>query len=177
MATGSLRQRSRIPVPPNDVVIHRLGAAAGDIVQWTLYSAISWNDDPNIPPLQVAVQHPAVARYHEGWGRAGDMGVKAVMADELVGAAFARLFTDDDHGHGYVDSETPELGIGVVRGQRRKGIGRRLMFGLADVARAKGIHRLSLSVNNPNPAKRLYESLGYATVQDDGKSSVMVLDL
>jgi GNAT superfamily N-acetyltransferase len=142
-----------------------------------LYTAISWNDDPNIPPLEVAVQHPDVVRYHEGWGRAGDIGVKAIMADELVGAAFARLFTDEDHGHGFVDSETPELGIGVVSGHRGKGIGRELMLGLAEKARAEGIHRLSLSVNNPNPAKRLYESLGYTTVQDDGASSVMVLVL
>jgi ribosomal protein S18 acetylase RimI-like enzyme len=51
------------------------------------------------------------------------------------------------------------------------------MFELAAVATVAGIARLSLSVNNPNRAKRLYESLGYVTVRDDGESSVMVLDI
>ena len=46
-----------------------------------------------------------------------------------------------------------------------------------DEARQLRIARLALSVNNPNPAKRLYEALGYRTVTDDGESSVMVLDL
>jgi hypothetical protein len=39
------------------------------------------------------------------------------------------------------------------------------------------MQRLSLSVNNPNPARRLYESLGYETEADTGDSSLMVLEL
>jgi hypothetical protein len=48
---------------------------------------------------------------------------------------------------------------------------------VAGEARTEGILRLSLSVNNPNPAKQLYQSLGYVTARDDGDSSVMVLEL
>ncbi|NND02581.1 MAG: GNAT family N-acetyltransferase, partial [Acidimicrobiia bacterium] len=40
-----------------------------------------------------------------------------------------------------------------------------------------GIARLSLSVNKPNPARRLYERLGYEIVEDRGSSVLMVLDL
>jgi GNAT superfamily N-acetyltransferase len=161
----------------DQITMHALGVDDVDAVQMALYLALSWNDDPNIPDIETVMQHPEVGAYHMGWGRVGDVGVKAVLEGELVGVAFARLFTDDDHGHGYVDDETPELGIGVAKPHRGKGIGRRLMGALAEVARAEGAPRLSLSVNNPNPAKRLYESLGYATVQDDGSSSVMVLSL
>lgn len=157
-----------------DLVIQPAGHNA---VQQALYLAISWNEDPLIPPLDIAIRHPEIARYHLGWGRRGDVAVEAILDGEFVGAAFARLFTDEEHGHGYLGPDTPELGIGVAKGHRGRGIGRRLMVELAAAARAEGQRRLSLSVNNPNPARRLYESLGYTIVGDDGDSTVMVLDL
>ena len=178
MAGRSLQKKEKFKVTEsNELALHRLGAGDGNVVRWVLYTALSWNGDSDFPPLEVAVQHPDVVRYHEGWGRAGDFGMKALVDDKVAGAAFARLFTDDDHGYGYVDRDTPEFGIGVARDHRGKGIGRRLMLGVAESARRNGFRRLSLSVNNPNPAKRLYESVGYTIVRDEGDSSVMVLDL
>jgi GNAT superfamily N-acetyltransferase len=159
------------------VDIQPLDAGDVDVVKWTVYTAVAWNDPPGLPPLEVAVEHPEIARYHEGWGRLGDIGVGAAIDGTFAGAAFARLFTDDDHGHGYVDDQTPELGIAVEERFRGRGVGHRLMDALVDEARRMGVDRLALSVNNPNPAKRLYEALGYRTVDDDGESSVMVLDL
>ena len=168
------RRRRRIV---SEVAYERGGPDDSDVVRSALYLAISWTGNPEIPPQDVAMQHPQVAPYHEGWGRPGDLVVKAIVGNDVVGAAFARRFTDDDHGHGYVDAETPELGIGVDEAFRRQGIGRRLMTELAAAAKSDGIARLSLSVNNPNPSKLLYESLGYRVVEDNGESSIMVLDL
>lgn len=159
------------------VAIKPLGPDDLAAVQLALYLALSWNDPLDFPDLATVMAHPEVAMYHQEWGRSGDVGVSAVIGGETVGAAFARFFTEDSHGYGYVDAATPELGIGVVQTHRGQGIGRRLMEALAEKARAAGIARLSLSVNNPNPAKRLYESLGYTVVSDGGDSSVMVLDL
>ena len=161
----------------DQVELRLLGVDDVDAVQLALYLAVSWNDPPQIPDLATAMAHPEVAAYHQGWGRRGDLGVGAFIDNELVGASFARLFTEDNHGHGYIDAETPELGIGIVNDHRGQGIGRLLMHRLAEVARAEGIRRLSLSVNNPNPARRLYESLGYTLVADDCESSTMVLEL
>ena len=163
--------------PDAPLSIERLGPGDVDIVKWVVYTAVAWNDPPGLPPLEVAVEHPEIARYHRDWGRHGDFGVRVEVDGALAGAAFARLFTDGDHGHGYVDTATPELGIAVDESFRGRGLGRQLMDALADEARRHGIARLSLSVNNPNPAKRIYEALGYQTVEDDGESSVMVLDL
>ena len=161
----------------DDVAVVPLGCGDVEIVKWVLFVAVSWSDDPKVPEMDVVVRHPDVARYHEGWGRRGDLGVKGIANGQLVGAAFARLFTEADHGYGYIDDETPELGIGVDRSIRGRGIGRLLMAALAREARAAGFAQLSLSVNNPNPAKRLYKTLGYTTVHDDGASSVMKLIL
>ena len=159
------------------IALQALGADDVEVVQLALYLALSWNDPPGIPDLAAVIAHPEVTLYHQRWGRTGDIGVKALRGDQLVGAAFARLFTEESHGHGYVDDQTPELGIGVAKGNRGQGIGRLLMDALAGAARAEGVLRLSLSVNNPNPAKRLYESLGYTRVADYGDSSTMVLEL
>ena len=160
-----------------DIDIRLLDADDLDVVRWTLYTAVSWTGDPEIPPLEVALKHPALAIYHQGWGRPGDFGVAASIDETLAGAAVARIFTEAEHGHGYIDPETPELGIAVEPTLRGRGIGRRLMNTLADAARDRGIQRLSLSVNNPNPAKHLYESLGYVTTDEADDSSLMVLEL
>ena len=148
-----------------------------DIVKWVVYAAVSWNDPPGLPPFEVAMQHPKLTPYHDGWGRPGDFGVRADVGDVFVGAAFARLFSDEEHGDGYVDDRTPELGIAVEASFRGRGVGKDLLDALASEARRRGFDRLSLSVNNPNPAKRLYEAAGYTLVEDDGTSSIMVLDL
>ena len=36
-------------------------------------------------------------------------------------------FHREDHGHGYVDDETPELAVAVWEGRRGEGTGTRLM--------------------------------------------------
>jgi ribosomal protein S18 acetylase RimI-like enzyme len=159
------------------VEIRLLDAGDVDVVQWTLYTAVSWSGDPEIPSMEEVMKHPALAIYHQRWGRNGDFGVAASVDGTFAGAAVARLFTEEEHGHGYMDPTTPELGIAVEPDFRGRGIGRHLMNALADTARDHGIQRLSLSVNNPNPAKHLYESLGYATVNDNGDSTLMVLGL
>ena len=148
-----------------------------EVIQLALYIAISWTGNPEIPPQDVALQHPELARYHSGWGRPGDIAVVAEVDGKPVGASFARLFTDDDHGHGYVDAATPEMGIGIVDDYRGKGIGRRLLDELHDLAPSEGIKKMSLSVNHTNQARHLYESLGYRTVESTDESSIMVLDL
>jgi len=92
--------------------------------------------------------------------------------------AFFRLFTEDEHGHGYVDDETPELGIAVREDSRGEGIGTLLLAELAEQARSRGIIRLSLSVEPENPALRLYQRVGYVEIsRDDERGVRMVLDL
>jgi hypothetical protein len=76
-----------------------------------LFEAVSWNPERRLPPFEVTIEHPELARYHRDWGRPGDIGVIATHGEDVVGVALCRLFTDDDHGHGYVDAETPELAV------------------------------------------------------------------
>ena len=136
-------------------------------VKRALYEAVAWNPEREIPPYEFTIAHPELARYHEGWGRPGDLAVIAEADGEVIGVCSCRLFTAEDHGHGYVDDETPELAVAVWEGRRGEGTGTKLMAALEEAARAAGCSQLSLSVDADNPARRLYERLGYETLTVD----------
>jgi ribosomal protein S18 acetylase RimI-like enzyme len=160
-----------------EIVLHPAGAGDIEHVKWALFEAVSWNPKRELPPFEVTLEHPELARYHRGWGRPGDLGVIATRGEEVVGVALCRLFTDDDHGHGYVDSATPEVAVAVARPARGSGLGTRLMEDLAAAARAAGFARLSLSVEHGNPAIRLYERLGYEEISSDEGGIRMLREL
>jgi ribosomal protein S18 acetylase RimI-like enzyme len=160
-----------------EVLFRRLRVEDVDHVRWALYEAVSWDPERALPPFDVTIDHPELARYHAGWGRAGDLGVIAESEGEGIGVGLFRLFTEADHGHGYVDDETPELAVAVADGQRRGGIGTHLMNELAAAARAADFARLSLSVDAENPARRLYERLGYRELARDEDGVRMLLEL
>jgi GNAT superfamily N-acetyltransferase len=142
-----------------------------------LYAALMWRPDAERYPPEFVLAHPEVVRYHQGWGREGDV---ALIGDDegiLVGAVWYRLFTDDDHGEGYVDDVTPELAIAVVDGRRGEGIGAALIGAAVEHARADGFARLSLSVDADNPAKRLYARVGWAEYESNDGLGRMVFEL
>src|SRR4051794_18512135 len=71
---------------------------------------------------------PALRKYLEGWGRAGDQAVVAFNRDEhRIGAAWARLFSAEEAGYGFVAPEVPELSVAVVSSMRGQGVGSALL--------------------------------------------------
>jgi len=161
----------------SDVTFRPARADDAEQIRWALYEALAWHPERELPPPEVTLEHPEAARYHRDWGRPGDFGVIAAAGDEVVGVAYCRLFTADDHGHGYVDEKTPEVAVAVRDGWRGTGAGTRLLKELASVARERGFRRLSLSVDRANPAAGLYERLGYRHLHVDESGMRMLLDL
>ena len=94
-----------------------------------------------------------------------------------VGAAWYRLFKQEEPGYGFVDEQTPELSIAVVPSRRGKGYGEELLQALLQEAKANGFTQISLSVEPANPALRLYERFGFEKVGESGGSWTMLARL
>ncbi|WP_024806209.1 GNAT family N-acetyltransferase [Nocardia sp. BMG51109] len=114
---------------------------------------------------------PDLARYVENWGTAGDLGIiGGTEPDAPAGAAWIRRFTADNAAYGYIDDHTPELAIGVTPQARGTGLGTALLTRLLDDA-APHHDAICLSVRETNPARRLYERLGFQPVPGSEKTN------
>lgn len=121
-----------------------------------------------LPPSRDILKIPELAKYVQGWGRTGDQWFIAISRDNQasIGAAWYRLFTEDDKGYGYINSETPEIAIAILPEYRNKGLGQVLMLHLLKQAKADGYQQISLSCGLTNAnALHLYQKLGFEKVE------------
>jgi GNAT superfamily N-acetyltransferase len=138
-----------------------------------LGEAAVWRPDKPTPTASEVMADPRYAMYLAGWPRPGDYGLVAEQ-DEPLGAAWYRTYTEVSHGYGFVGESVPEVSIAVIASRRGEGIGRRLLIGLVEASGAQGHPALSLSVNDDNPARHLYESVGFQPVEHHGSSWTMI---
>jgi ribosomal protein S18 acetylase RimI-like enzyme len=131
---------------------------------------------PPGPLPEGASEMPHVRKWLEDWGRPGDAGVIAWHSGERLGAAWCRVLADvvarDANGR-----PLPELAIAVAPEHRARGVGAHLLDGLARAASQVGHTAVSLTVNEQNPARRLYERAGFQVVGRDGSRLTMVKPL
>ena len=140
-----------------------------------LFEAAFWRPSLPRPRLEVGLLRPELATLLLGWGRPGDTALLAVStAAHSLGAAWYRFWSKDDHSHGFVSEQIPELAIGVRQEVRGQGIGGLLLRALLDEASRQGITQVSLSVELDNPALRLYERLGFEKTGRKGNAWTMV---
>ncbi|MFD2340110.1 GNAT family N-acetyltransferase [Clavibacter michiganensis subsp. tessellarius] len=140
-----------------------------------LLASMDWRDDGAMTRERMLAT-PELAHYVAGWPRVGDVGEVAELAGRPVGAAWARLFADDDRGYGFVATDVPELGMALVPSARGRGLGRRMLGELVAAVRASGAPAVSLSVEDGNDrARALYASLGFVPAGREGGSDVLLL--
>ncbi|MEC3915139.1 GNAT family N-acetyltransferase [Nocardia sp. CDC160] len=141
---------------------------ADEKLLWSMLYEASYAHENGMDSPDQLRDVPTLAHYVEGWGAAGDLGVVGGFDGVPVGAAWLRLFGPDDPAYGFVDADTPELAIGVAPECRGTGLGTALMSALLDTARDR-YDAVSLSVRLENPARRLYQRLGFVDVEGSDK--------
>lgn len=125
------------------------------------------------PPDRAIIDEPLMICYTQNWGEPNDFGVVAQtkQSNQLVGIAWIRQMTHSCPGYGFIDGMTPSLAISVLPSFRGQGIGTELLTELLSQAPSD---QIGLSVQNSNPAKRLYERMGFSTMRESAEESVMV---
>ena len=155
--------------------IIRLATKEDEPFLWEmLYYAAHMDEDTGVSP-ESAKTNPDLMKYVKDWGRETDIGSIALepASNQPVGAAWIRLLAVDDN--------TPELAIAVLPQYLGNRIGTLLLQHLLEAAKQR-YARVILSVRTTNPAKRLYERMGFVVTEEIvnrvGTASVsMVIDL
>jgi ribosomal protein S18 acetylase RimI-like enzyme len=123
-------------------------------------AAVPWPDD--VKEAFLRMQFAAQDRwYHE---QMPDATYEVVVVD---GERAGRLYVDRR------DDEILIVDIALLPEQRRNGIGTRLLRELLAEAEAT-TKRVTIHVERSNPARRLYERLGFTDAEDQGVYALMV---
>ncbi|WP_144828636.1 GNAT family N-acetyltransferase [Kocuria rhizophila] len=117
---------------------------------------------------------PAIAHDTVFEPERGDFGFIMVDPSGVVGVAWAQFLGVDNPGYGFVAADVPEASLWVAPECRGAGQGRRLFRMLLVESAARGHDRVSLSVEDGNRARDLYESEGFSAVPEREHDGVMV---
>lgn len=124
--------------------------------------------DPSILAL------PELQIYTKDFGASPhDQALVVEVASQVVGMAWVRMMQD----YGHVNDQTPSLSIAILPDYRGQGLGRQLLASLFEDLATKGYEAVSLSVQVANPAYKLYQTLGFDIVKDNGDEVVMLKSL
>ena len=138
-----------------------------------LYEAIFIPEGVTPPPRSILDQ-PELRVYIDDFGsRKGDHCLVADCNGKVVGAVWTRIM--DDYGH--VDDDTPSLAISLYEEYRGKGIGTQMMAKMLELLKKQGFKRASLAVQKANYAVKIYERVGFQTVDENEQEYIMVCEL
>ena len=134
-------------------------------VLWELLHIALWDPPPAPLRPRAVLDLPEVRIYAEDWGKPGDVGVLGESPRDAapMGACWMRLITGRA-GLGYVDDQTPQLGIALFPQYQHRGHGEPLMRAALQAAAAHGYEQVSLTVHPENPAISLYERCGFRRI-------------
>lgn len=150
--------------------IRPLRADEKELLNHFLYNAIYLPKGTPPPPKEIILQ-PELQVYVENFGEgACDHALVAQTGDTVVGAVWVRIMED----YGHVDAQTPSFAISVNEDMRGRGIGRKLMEGMLQLLKEKGIAQASLAVQKENYAVKLYRSMGFETIRETEEEYIMV---
>ena len=128
-------------------------------------------------PLRNIIYEPNLYKYIDKWVQNEDIGYVAVdkKTNKKLGAAWLRFLCQNDKGYGYISNDIPELSIAIYPKYRGNGLGTSLVNYLISEL-PEHINSISLSVDTQNPAKRLYERLGFKDYSVNNETAIMIFN-
>ena len=155
------------------MIIREIKKTEYDLLNDFLYEAIFIPEGVE-PPSRDIINLPELKIYYEnfGTGRA-DFSIVADDDGKVIGAVWTRIMND----YGHVDDDTPSFAISLYKEYRGKGIGTNLMIKMLEMLKEKGYKRASLAVQKANYAVKMYEKVGFKTVDENSEEYIMVCDL
>ena len=123
------------------------------------------------PPPRTIINEPSLQVYIKDFGKEkGDHCLVAEVDGKIVGAVWVRIMND----YGHVDDETPSFAISLLKDYRGFGIGTKLMLQMLKLLKENGYKKTSLAVQKKNYAVKMYEKVGFKTVDENEEEYIMV---
>lgn len=147
-----------------NVLIRSIRQGDEEFLWKMLYYAAHVQEDGEVSE-DAAKSNPDLKKYVQDWGRETDIGVIALHPQEKFpsGAAWVRLLERGKEAHIGIDDNIPELAIAVLPDYIGQGIGTQMLASLLEAA-SKVHPGVMLSVRKNNPARHLYERMGFEVV-------------
>ena len=156
-----------------DFLIRKLSIEESDLLKDFLYEAIFIPEGVEAPARDI-VERPELRIYYDDFGsHSGDHCLVAETEGHVVGAVWTRIMND----YGHVDDETPSFAISLLPEHRNKGIGTSLMREMLSLLKEHGYRQASLAVQKANYAVRMYEKVGFETIDENEEEYIMVCKL
>ena len=154
-------------------IIRLLRKNETELLKDFLYEAIFIPKGAEAPARDI-IEKPELRVYTDDFGtRKGDNCLVADFGGNVVGAVWTRIM--DDYGH--VDDETPSFAISLYKEYRGQGIGSQMMVRMLELLKWQGYERASLAVQKANYAVKMYEDVGFKTVDENAEDNIMVCEL
>ena len=155
------------------MIIRKLRDDETELLKAFLYEAI-YIPDGIQPPERSIIELPELVIYYENFGNGpADNCLAAEVDGKVVGAVWTRIMND----YGHVDDDTPSFAISLYKEYRGRGIGTRLMRRMLELLKEQGYKKASLAVQKANYAVRMYEAVGFKTVDENAEEYIMVCEL
>lgn len=156
----------------NDLIIREIKSIEYSFLNEMLYQAIFVADKKIFLPREI-IEQPDLRKYIQDFGKVGDYCFVAEQKGKLIGAIWIRFI----NGYGFVNKETPELSMALLKEHRGKGIGNQLLIAMIDWLTNNRLKRVSLSVDRDNFAYGLYKKHGFVDYLISEKSITMTKEL
>lgn len=157
----------------NKYIIRTLKRNETGLLKDFLYEAIFIPEGTEAPERDI-IEKPELRVYTDDFGsRRGDYCLVADFGGKIVGAVWTRIMND----YGHVDDETPSFALSLYREYRGQGVGTQLMVKMLELLKRQGYKRASLAVQKANYAVKMYQNVGFKTVNENEEEYIMVCEL